>query len=91
VILDIVGPLAGRLAAVLFLARNALDPILTHQKGKSVQAALLALVTQALSDVTGTSDAITLGMKYADAFQQALILFCTRAHRTITPAVIAAR
>jgi hypothetical protein len=76
---------------VLLLARDALDLIFTHEPGNPIQAALFALIAQVFTDTTGTQYPVTLGMQHADAFQQALILSCTSAHRTITPAVIAAR
>jgi hypothetical protein len=90
-ILDVVGPRVGQLAAVFFLARDALDLIFPHEPGNPIQAALFALLTQAFTETTGTQYTVTLGMQHADAFQQALIPSCTSAHRTITPAVVAAR
>jgi hypothetical protein len=89
VILNIRRTLARWLVAIFFLARNALDLVLTHQAGNAVLAALLAFVAEILPDPRRTQDAITLSVQDADTIQQTSILSCSGALRPIPPAVIA--
>jgi hypothetical protein len=90
VILNIRRSSATALAAVLFLARNALQAIEAHQPCNTVQAATLAFVVEIVPDPARTQDTITLCMQYADTIQQALILSCPWTQWTSAPTVITA-